>query len=392
MNMTFDFSTAEANAVDLRALRNEKALSTNFIDIVTDCCGDGAAEPKTRFFDRFPLLEWLMGTNLTAELRAKLAEGICGFKKNDQGKYEVDLPATFWSTIPESDEEACCWPTMDFAKCSGKAQLEMLCLKDCKDIQDDLMWELMRVGRRGAVSGIASENDTLGEVNERIARLSMAFYTANTAILGTLDNTTPILKPFHGLLQVMENPAVAHILGGNVLEAFDSWACRMALLGGRYSDYVIAIHPLLKETMLRLVTRDRNGNYPDGWSRDGEDIRFHGIRFIEDYLIPVDFETGTTEAWILNSDAVGIFLGGDLQPRGRFVRYSGHEEMAKADGCGQECTFYYNIGAVVNNNATRIANIVDIPLSGVCLGATGDLRGLMQPQTIAPKGVVEVTP
>lgn len=390
MDMTMNFSAAERQAVELSVLQNEKTLASNFIDIVTDCCGDGGAKPKTRLMNQFPIISWLLGTPLTAEMRAKLSQGICGYHKNASGKYEVDLPATFWSTIPQTDVDACCWPTMDFAKCGGSVQLEMLCLKDCKDIQDDLMWGLMRAGQRGAVPGLAGANENLNAINDRVAQLSMAFYTAYTATLGSLDTTTNILRPFHGLLEVLENPAVAHISGANVLNAFDAWACRMAILGGNYSDYIIFVHPLLKQTLLREIKPGQFGELPAGWTRNGDELRFMGVRIMEDMLVPVDFTTGTSEAWILNADATGIFLATDLIPRGDFVRYSGHEEQAKADGCGRECTFYYNIGAVFNNNATRLAVINDIPLSGVCLGdTTADLTGLLQPETLIPRGVKE---
>ena len=68
MDMTMNFSAAERQAVELSVLQNEKTLASNFIDIVTDCCGDGGAKPKTRLMNQFPIIAWLLGTALTAEM------------------------------------------------------------------------------------------------------------------------------------------------------------------------------------------------------------------------------------------------------------------------------------------------------------------------------------
>lgn len=54
-------------------------------------------------------------------------------------------------------------------------------------------------------------------------------------------------------------------------------------------------------------------------------------------------------------------------------------------GCGETCTYYYNFGTAMGNNANRLLRIVDVPIAGACLSAISDLGGLIQPQTLVPK-------
>ena len=129
----------------------------------------------------------------------------------------------------------------------------------------------------------------------------------------------------------------------------------------------------------------QNGQYPDGWTRSGDEIRFHGISFIQDKLVPVDMEDGTGEVWVLSGESVGLYLGTDLMPAEEYIRLSGDFGKTPAEGCAETCTYYYNFGTAMGNNANRLLRIVDVPIGGACLSAIGDLGGLIQPQTLIPK-------
>ena len=75
----------------------------------------------------------------------------------------------------------------------------------------------------------------------------------------------------------------------------------------------------------------------------------------------------------------------DLQPADQFIKYSGHQAQSLADGCGNECTYYYNMGAAFNNNANKIMRIMDVPVSAACAAVIGDMGNLVMPQTLIPK-------
>lgn len=371
--MKMNTSLLEKVAVDM------KALATNIGDM-PDCSGAGI-DIKTEIINRFPLVTWLLNTSLTQRVRRDMnANGQCLVHKDGDGQWVIEVPREIWTTVPTSSENECCWQPMDFAKCAGSLPLNLLCLKDCDSIMDELVGRNIRFGE--GINGLASASDTINEVKRRVARLSMAFYTANTAINGHHNIFTDILKPFYGVMEVLENPAVATVNGTNILQAFDSVACRLALLGG--GEFVFALNPVIYQGLLSEIRPGQNGEFPAGWSRNGDELRFHGWRFIQDRLIPVDVEAGTGEIWVLNSDAAGLYLATDLMPADAYIKYSGHKEVALADGCGEDCTYYYNIGTALANNANKLMRIVDVPVSGACSTVIGDLEALVNPQTLIP--------
>lgn len=360
---------------------DRKLLATNFTDVIPDCCGQDV-DVKTELMNRHPLYTWLIGTSLSRQVRNNIngANGNCVLVKEGTD-YVIKVPGTFWSLEPTDTSEECCWVPLDFAKCSGEVPIRRLCLKDCDNIDDELMGRLLRV--RSDYGGVARSGETYAETKKRIARMSMAFFTVYNVMYGRIGQTTPILKEFHGLFDVMNNAAVVSIPGANILSAFASLWCRLSLLGDT-NGLILAVNPIVYNSILDVITLDQFGRFPAGWSRSGDEITFHGIRFIRDRFVPVDMEAGTGEIWVLNGDSVGLWLATDLMPQDAFIKESGHKEETLANGCGSDCTYYYNFGAVFNNNANRIAKIVDVPISAACMATTGDLGGIIMPETLIP--------
>ena len=389
------FENVSTNKLEQVAV-DKAELASNFPDVVAnDCYGIDGLKVASIIQDRFPLIDWLMDTAPSRALRSEInsvqyRDGVVnrvhkatiGEGEEAQTKWVMETPRSIWTTEPPSTENECCWLPFDFAKCAGQVPLNLLCLKDCGDIEDDLMGDILRVNRRTEVPPIAYEGDTFNEVRRRIDRLSMLFYTAHNIIHGIDDTYTSTLKPFHGLLAVLENQAVAHYDGTNILAAFAQLGCRLALLGG---NQVIAVNPLIYNSIAAAIVPDQNGNLPGGWTKDANGvIRFQGIRFILDKLVPVDVEAGTGEAWVLDGDTLGLFLATDLAPTDRFIRYSGINNI-ETPKCGEECMYMYNLGAVWGTDANRLAVITDIPVESACTGAMSDLAGLINPTTLIPR-------
>lgn len=373
MDMNLDTRMLDAVAVDM------KNLSTNFGDIVYDCYGMEGATLKSEMQNRFPLVTWLLNTRLSQSMRSISTRGMMAIHKDTDGKWVMEVPRTIWSELPTSTAEECCWLPFDFAKCAGYVPLNLLCLKDCEEVMDVFVGRLLRPGE---VAPLSYAGESLETVKRRIARLSMAFFTAHNIILGVDGVYTDTLKPFHGLLSVMENQAVLALYGTSILSAFDSLGCRLAVLGGADSS-IIAVNPIIMRSIEAEVRPGQNGELPAGWSMVNGRLRFYGIPFIEDKTVPVDLDAGTGEAWLLDGDAVGVFMGTDLAPADNFI-YKNSDPAAAADGCRTDCTYYYNFGAAFNNNANKLAKIVDIPIDSACASAIGDLGGLIVPETLIP--------
>ena len=365
-----------------RVAVDQKTLATNFVDVIPDCCGAGA-DVRTELMNYSPLYNYLINTALARRVRGMINgdDGMCILHKDSEGNYVIDIPQTFWSEPAVSTAEECCWQPFDFAKCGAPVPVNRLCLKDCDSIDNELLGRVVRMNK--SYGELARQGETLWATKKRIARISMAFLTMNNVILGTTSATTDILKPFHGLMEVMSNPAVVTVSGADILSAFDSLYCRMAILGA--DGYTFAVNPLIYESIASVVQPGQFGNLPNGWTRNGDSIRFHGIGFIQDRHVPVNLTLGTGEVWVLKSDAVGAWMATDLMPADAFIKESGHQEESLADGCGSSCTFYYNYGSVFNNNANKLMRITGIPVSAACAASTGDLGGLIMPETLIPQ-------
>lgn len=374
--MNFPQSVIEKNALDVKNLQGD------FIDISTGCdCPIEEADPATVMQNNFPLVNWLLGTTLSQQARQRF--NLKYVSPTEDGKFEYQIPGEWWTTPPVSTGEECCWIPLEFDKCCGNTvPMNLLCLKDCESVFERLVHRDLKVTRENAMKGIASTGESVETVEKRIARLSMAFYTAHTAIMGLDDEYVGYLKPFHSLFQVMENPAIPTMEAYDILGIFAELACRLDILGD-YANSIIAVHPLIYNALDTAVTRGQDGNYPTGWSKPNGALSFKGIRFLQDKMVPVDLEAGTGEAWLLNGKAVGLFLATNLMVGNDFI-IDGAIDTSE-NSCGAECTYYFNYGAAFGTNASKLAKIIDIPINSACQNVIGDLTGLIQPDTLIPR-------
>ena len=355
-------------------------LASNFVDIISDCQSLEDFTLRNALQDRYPLAVWLMETrfsNILRDMESDPQRFHKGGEENNQ--WVMDVPGTVYTLAPANSGDDCCWTIPDFAKCAGSVPMSFVCLKDCDNIFDSLVYDKLRINAKSALERFAREGETINQVENRIRHLWMAFYTMHTAILGTMQTSDNIVKPFHGLLEVLQNDAVVSISGANILAAFDSIACRFAVLGG--DDWVFAVNPLIYRSIKAVIKRDERGEYPDGWSVDANGrLRFEGIGFIDDKLVPVDMEAMTGDIWLIDGSATGLYLAYDL---GREAERDTFTEETKANGCGTECHFLYNFGTVANNNANRVMVISGVPVSSACT-EIADLAELINPTTLVP--------
>lgn len=373
--MNMNTNMLESHAVDMAM------LSTNLPEIIGQDCSGAGFDLASEVQNNFPLVTWLLNTSLSARVRRMVyANGFNLVTKDANGKYQIGVPASLNTVTPKSSNAECCWSPMDFAKTEKQMPLNLLCLKDCDNIADDLLGKALGFGST-TVDPFVQSGDTAADVKKRVARMSMAFYTAYTAVLGLDDTYTDILKPFHGLMQIMEDTTVVKISAANdVLAAFDSLLCRLLALGINPSDVVIAVHPIIYNAILSLIVPGQWNQLPFGWTRDGDTVKFHGISFLQDKLVPIDATTNKGEAWVLVGDAVGLFMLGQLLPEGNFVRESGFTQDTPANGCGESCTYYFNLGTALANNTNRLAVITDISVGTACI----DSVGLIKNDTLVP--------
>lgn len=339
---------------------------------------------NTQLMNDHPLLDWLLNTPFARSLRATTTRGLGSLYKDvESGIWTLELPYTTYTLPPVDTSGACCWVPMDIAKCAATAPIYMLCLKDCYKKMDELMNKIRRAGGNDLTNYFLRPGETTFEARRRMARLTMAYLTAKNVILGVTTAGSETLKPFHGLLEVMENPAVINIDGGDILAAFQNLACRMRVLSGN-NQYVFATNPLTLEAINQAVTPDIRGNLPVNWTRNGDTVAFKGIRFIEDKVLPVDLDLGLGEVWLLEGTSTGAWLATSLMPGPGYTSEDEEHNDVPTDGCASKCYYYWNLGTVANNNPYKLGVISGIPLPANCADALGGLDNLINPDTLVP--------
>ena len=372
-------NTEMIKMLDNRAVDVQK-LASNFVDIISDCEGLEDFSLRNTLQDRYPLATWLAGTPFSRLMRQRSTNPqLFHHGGEDEAQWVMEVPGSVWTLEPVNSGDDCCWTIPDFAKCSENVPLSFVCLKDCDNIFDAMVFERLRIDRRVSLEGFAKEGETLEQVENRIRHLWMAFYTFHTVILGTMNTSDNIVKPFHGLLEVLQNDAVISVSGANVLAAFDSIGCRLDVLGG--TGWTFAIHPLLYRSVEEAVVPDERGNLPSGWTKSGDSLKFHGIGFIMDKLVPVDTEEGTGDIWLIDGETTGMFLGYSVGNEKEIK--NDFTEQTLANGCAQLCTYLYNYGTVASNNANRMMVISGVPVSSACT-EIADLAALINPATLVP--------
>lgn len=369
-----------------QAAVDTKQLASNFIDIASGCdCSLDGAQLATQMALRFPMVDWALSTAAarTARNASTGADGRLNlnfFHKDSNGKWMMKIPTTVWTLPQSSPDTECCWEKFDFDKCCGEVPLNLLCLKDCDPMADILMYDALRVTRDKTLPGIANTGDRLSTVERRWADLSFAFYLNYTSSLGMDDTYTDILKPFHGLLSVMNNPAIMTIAATSILSAFTALDCYLAAAEVT-GDYAMFAHPLIVRTVEAAIRPNQLGEYPAGWSKEGGVLRFNGIRFYGDKTVPFDVQTGTGEIWLLEGGSTGIFLLRDLY--NPYRKESGVD--TSVDNCGVECRYLYNMGTAFNSNTDKLVKITNVQVDTACMGVIGGVESLLRPTTLIPK-------
>lgn len=387
-----DLTTFSKAYLDYEQARQNLAASATKSNVGTVGIGTDYSDnsPANPFQNVFPLVSWLMATPASRKMQNAMNRGAWSLSKKEDGKFYIQLPFTYGTTEPKSTQGECCWVPLDLAKCGSNAPLALLCLKSCEPIMDNLVNETRKIKSNDMICYFQREGETIKDAQKRMDLISMAYFTAINVILGTMTTGTATLKPFHGLLEVMEDKAVIKIAGANVLSAFDSVGLRLAALGD--GDYKFACHPLVLEGIKSVIVPGKyNGEYPDGWTKsENGEITFKGHGFVADKLVPCDITAGTGDVWVLEGNTVGLVMGTTFQPSEKFQRHTFGATDNPSEGCGTHCDYYYNFGCAFGTDANRLMVIQGIPMSAATLGdALNGLDLVLKPTTIVPINIGE---
>lgn len=334
----------------------------------------------------FNLVNWLLNTQASKEEKSRFSGDL--LDKDENGKWKLKYPYNVWTTPPTDTTGECCWVPFELDASGGTVPVYLLCLRYCEQLLDGFMKDIRKFGQTDLINYFQRKGETVAQAQERMNRISMSFFTAWNMILGTEDTQTPTLKPFHGLVQVLEDKSVLKISGAQILAAFDSLWCRMVVQDN--DDFVFWAHPIIIESIKRELVPGKDGKLPEGWSIKGDDIFFHEHGFHADKMVSLDETSGTGEVWMLSPQAVGAWMITSLVPGEKYIRETFTHNDKPADGCAGGCKYYYNAGTVWCSDPNKLAVITDVPIGANCLGSVlNGLDGLVIPTTLVPPTEVE---
>ena len=367
-----------------KVVKMEKLASiSNIVDVLGGCSLTAGGEIENEVQIQHPTAFWLLTTPFARRVDAMIADGLLNYHQSG-GEDVIEVPGTVYTTNPVDTQGKCCWQPVDLGKCESTVPMKRFCLEDCEDITKELIYSNHRIGKE--ITGLNDESTKVKELKDKIARYSMAMFTARNMVLGMTDLETETLKPFHGLMQVMANPAVIAIDASKVglLNSFEMLGCRLATLGRGVEEMVFSVHPLVYQAVAKAVKKDLRGDYPEGWTKnEAGEVKYMGIGFIQDTDIPFDPETGYGDILVLDGNSLGGHMGTDLfvSTDPEFIRKSFTFEEGN---CGADCTRYYNVGAVFANNANRLGVIQNVKITNNCMEGTKDLDNIVKPVTLIP--------
>ena len=383
--MEFNMTTEQLGSLLKGAGLDQAAVELSNIGkigIAPDFSQNLAASPIQ---NAFPLAEWLLATPASQEMRSLRDSGDLKFNHDSvTGLPNVVLPFTYSTTPPPDTTGECCWQVRDLAMCSNQAPFSLLCIKDCDTMLNEILDKMQKFGSTDLLTPFTRRGQSVYDAKREWVREWMRLFTAHTIVNGTMEAETLLTKPFHGLLDIMNDDTVVVIPGANILAAFDAFACRLQFLG--VTNGVFWMNPLVYQSVKRAVLPDRNGNLPAGWLKNtAGDLTFEGYSFRTDHMLPVDLDAGTGEIWFVDGGSTGAVTATTLRPQPEYIYDTTEHGQKVIEGCATNCLYMYNAGTVFNTNPWNLAIIQGVPLSANCMGGilTG-FDGRVQPNTLIP--------
>lgn len=268
----------------------------------------------------------------------------------------------------DDNGDSCCFTSEFTFEVTGHATpVRYLCYKDCRSRLDYLMEDKIHFKQGDLINRFQQLGWSYSQARDFMAWYIFAYIVERHIVQGMLNYSGQGLRPFAGVAEMMSSPAVTPIdAGGSVIGAFRQVDCFISVLDDDSANYAIFGHKLTINGIKAAIQKDRDGNYPEGWSKDGNSISFRGIPFYASRWIPYDLEkTMTGELYIIDLNKVEAVTQYDLFVPQSSV-YNRREEDPNVAGCEVLCTKYENFGAVVTNSPISHILVANVPLDATC--------------------------
>lgn len=295
---------------------------------------------------------------------------------NDNNEWEIKDYT--WGMTDPDDGNGCCFVPFEFQACKQKAVVRQLCIRDCQSLLDEMMLKNIRFTRNDLINQFQRENETYNDAMTRFVQWSFAFRTQRVIAQGLLKGDAPGLRPFHGVAQIMSDPATTPIKAGDILGGFAQAGCVLtALSQGNNGNYAIFVHPLGVEAIKTRVVKNTNGEYPEGWEKGSfgnyhgynVEVKFKGIPIVADPYVPIDYvKTNTFEAYIIDTSITKASMAKPLMQNARdHAIYGQVTDPDPNNGCAMvRCTTYINAGTVHCSNYAKNILVAGLPLGNSC--------------------------
>lgn len=309
-----------------------------------------------------------------------------------------------WGTVApdfaNDNSDSCCFTEKFSMTATGDAEVfKYLCFKDCETRLDRLMKDKVTFKQGDLINIFQRLGMSYAEAEQFMAWYTFAFIVQRHIVQGMVNFSGNGLRPFAGVAEMMAHPGVTPIdAGGSVVGAFRQVACYVDVLDNQSANYKIYVHPLTLRGILAEIVPGKDGQLPQGWSRNGNTVTFMGIPFGTSYHLPFDLETTMTgEAYVIDLARVEALTEYDLFVPQSSIRTTTTEDPS-LPGCEVICDKYENFGLVYTNSYISHLLVANIPLEQTCPAVVFErIQGLLTglnpfPMATIPAPATPVTP
>lgn len=315
-----------------------------------------------------PMIRYIVNNGV-----ARSAEIYADPCKSGRDKWYIQTPFVFNDTPlgANDDGQGCCINLNDLQACRYKLDLHELCVKDCVATSMDMMMEdAVRIKRTDTPTPFTRVGDSLRDVRMRAFAILSNRAIERNLILGMPNYSGNGLRPFNGVISRLLDKRVMVLDGSaGVLSSIMALECRLNALGGRVSDFVAFINPVLMPSLRQEVATYLKTSPLTDWQLTPNGVSYNGLRIVESRFVDVDLTANTTSIWLIDLTKVGVKTVRPMNDPLVMIKDS-------EDDCGGRCITVHNAGTTVVTDWSGLALVKNVRLSAICNNVA--LTGLNQ--------------
>jgi len=275
-----------------------------------------------------------------------------------------------YTTLPEDTGGACCYrPSLEMEAKQYLAKPARICMERCYTEDElDTLKDRKVLPIDANPLALTGTNWYERDIQE-FSNLATMFLE-RTVALGQKDISAPLLRPFPGLLDVINKESTITLDGSNLLSTIKTIDCTDSFVQG---DWLVLGNAIgIKAFNQAMATFSEKAGYTPGFKYQTQE--FKSAIF--------SLESMTTELWILDLNKVGLILDG--APTFNLNELTARETYSDSDPCYQVCVQFKRRGFVFSTGLNSVFRVQNVGVGVDCASVIGRFAPLANQFTLIP--------